>query len=488
MLEQIKALFAVNDVIVQFVHGQVFLVLGVAMALQWRQRSELELARALPWLAAVGILEAFATWGNSFIPIQAEIFSPELIQQLRLMQLVVYLAAFTALLGLGLRLNELAEPRRFTFFLPTGIFIVGALLLGAQQALLPAANAVSEALMRYVVCAPSALLVAYGLRRQARRLVGPFALGRIVNALRIAGFAFLLYAVAEGVLVPPLPVFPASVLNDQTIYNAVGVPIGIARAVAGGLIAFYLLLALDVFRIEAERVALELEREKSLGTERERISRDLHDGTIQSIYAAGLVLDGARHSVDAAAAASDPAGRKSDLDSAREQLEQAMAALNKTIQGIRGYIYDLRATAANEDLARGLVDIITEFRNRTGLQTRWQAEGIPAFTLSPQQRQQIYHIAREALSNVARHAGATQVFVELRYDGCGGGTRAICLRIGDNGTGQVPDQGQLGRGLRNMRERAALLGATLNIQGSAGTGTVVTLEISDVKNQITAGR
>ncbi len=95
----------------------------------------------------------------------------------------------------------------------------------------------------------------------------------------------------------------------------------------------------------------------------------------------------------------------------------------------------------------------------------------------------MYQIAREALSNIARHARATQVSMDLRYDGCGGGERAICLRIIDNGSGKVPSQGQVGRGLRNMRERATLLGATLEIVGSDGKGTVVTLVMRDGQNQ-----
>jgi signal transduction histidine kinase len=114
---------------------------------------------------------------------------------------------------------------------------------------------------------------------------------------------------------------------------------------------------------------------------------------------------------------------------------------------------------------------------------------------------------------VAKHAGATQVSVELRYDGCGAGHRGdashrsdanrgvdqrdsrrdgprlvFCLRISDNGSGELPSQGQMGRGLRNMRERAQLLGGALDIQGTRGKGTVVTLEISDVETKIVAGR
>jgi signal transduction histidine kinase len=160
-----------------------------------------------------------------------------------------------------------------------------------------------------------------------------------------------------------------------------------------------------------------------------------------------------------------------------------MTSLNKTIQGIRSYIYDLRSAASNEDLARALVKIVSEFRNRTGLQTSWQAEGRGGTELTAQQRQHVYQIVREALSNVARHADASEVRVILRYDG-----RAMRVSISDNGAGDVPAQGQVGRGLRNMRERAELLGAQLDITSEIGKGTTVTLEMSDAKDQIVAGR
>ena len=491
MVEQIKLFFAVNNVVVQFVHGQVFFILGVMMALQWRQRSQLELARALPWLAGFALLEAIATWGNSFIPIQTTLLPASAIDTLRFLQLLVYLASYSVLLGFGLRLNEPSLPSRVTLYAPVAVFAGVGVLLTALQLWLPidtTRNISIEVLLRYLVCTPAALLVAYGLRQQATRLVGPLHIERILGALRVAGFGFILYALVEGILAPVAPFFPASFLNTQRVNDVIGLPIGVLRAAVGALIAYYFLRALEVFRIEADRIAQALEREQSLRDERERISRDLHDGTIQSIYAAGLVLDGVRHAVDQVTASPAlPAREGESLGKSLVQLDQVMTSLNRTIQGIRSYIYDLRTSAADEDLARGLIQIVSEFRNRTSMPTNWNAEGRPSFGLSAEQRQQVYGIAREALNNVARHAGATHVSVDLRYDGSDNTARAIRLRISDDGTGAVPAQGQIGRGLRNMRERAQLLGASLDIQGLAGKGTVVTLEIRDGEDPITAG-
>jgi signal transduction histidine kinase len=495
IVDQLRNWFAVNDVIVQFVHGQVFLVLGVAMGLQWRQRSRLELARALPWLAGVGLLEAVATWGNSFIPVQEQVLAPATIVDLRCMQLLVYLATFLTLLGFGLRLNEPAIPRQLALYVPAALFFAVTLAILILHITGPNDRTVIasvEAGLRYTIGLPAALLVAYGLRQQAHRLVGPVDVERFVGVLRVAGVGFLLYAIAEGVLVPQAPFPPASLVNDQTLFNAIGIPIGIVRAIVGAVIALSFFRALEVFRIEADRVAQALMQQQSLSAERERISRDLHDGTIQSIYAAGLILDGVKQTLDTTAkSAGLPPEDTAAIGRAREQLDQVMAGLNRTIQDVRHYIYDLRSTVAEEDLVRGLIEIVSQFRLRTGIPTAWNAEGRPALKLSPERRQHVYQIAREALSNVARHADASQVAVELRYDACdnrsGTPCDAICLRISDNGTGDIPSTAQVGRGLRNMRERARLLGATLDIKGTAGKGTIVTLEIRDGQNQTIAG-
>lgn len=465
--------FRANDVIVQFVHGQVFLLLGVATGLQFFQRSRLELARALPWLAMFGLLEALATWGNTFIPIQQTLFADEAVSNLRYLQLQVYVLCFASLLGFGLRLNEPAVPQ---WMAPTAAFVIvlffGTLI--AIDVLIPSASDIItassiEAVLRYVLCIPAALFVAFGLRQQAYRLIGPLQAPQLVSVLRVAGFGFLFYAVVEGVIVPRAPFPPASIVNAEAIFEATGLPIGILRSIVGAVIAFFMFRSLEAFRIEANRIADALTNQQALNTERERISRDLHDGTLQNIYAAGLMIEDARHAL-----AEQPAA----VSHAEAQLGNVLVALNKTTTEIRGYIYDLRRTVAGEeDLARGLFDIVTEFRLRTALPTDWQVEGCGQFNSAPEQRYHIYQIAREALSNISRHASATRAGVKLTYGDCKDDVaQSLRVQISDNGNGSV-SQAHIGRGLLNMRERATMLGADFDIVGEPGKGTVVSLTV-----------
>jgi len=469
--------FRINDVIVQFVHGQIFLVLGLAIWMQWRQRSQLELSRSLPWLAGFGFLEALATWGNGFIPIQTQLLDNATIEALRILQLIVYLFTFAALLGFGLKLNEPTVPERAVIILPLFIVIVGFVFLlfeiSQKSSPIETRNATFEAVIRYFVCIPAALLVADGLRQQAARLLDPLHLQRIFNSLRVAGFGFLFYAIVEGIFVPAVAGFPSMWLNDKLPYIMIGVPIGVFRTIAGIVIVWYFFQALDVFRVEADRLNQDLQRHQSLVEERERISRDLHDGTIQSIYAVGLLLEGVngliKNASDQAKDAAPDASRT--IDNARNQIGSILTMINRTIQDVRSYIYDLRSSSAEEDLARGLIEIVSEFRLRTGLPTEWRAEGSPEWILPPDRRLHVYQIMREALSNIVRHAQATQVNVELSYGS------VIQLSISDNGIGKLPQRGVLGRGLNNMHERARLLKSEFVINATPGAGTQIVLKI-----------
>ena len=81
-MEALAELFETNRVIVLTVYGQVFFVLGLAIALQSLKRSTLALARPLPWLAAFGIVHGFHEWGYLFIPIQSGYLPPSLTEAL----------------------------------------------------------------------------------------------------------------------------------------------------------------------------------------------------------------------------------------------------------------------------------------------------------------------------------------------------------------------------------------------------------------------
>ncbi len=95
----------------------------------------------------------------------------------------------------------------------------------------------------------------------------------------------------------PAPFPPASILNDRLVLETLGVPIEVFRPIAGFVVALAVIASLELFEQETDRALAEGRRRELLLRERERIGRDLHDGIIQSIYAAGLHLEQAAHEV-----------------------------------------------------------------------------------------------------------------------------------------------------------------------------------------------
>ncbi|MGA2113048.1 MAG: GAF domain-containing sensor histidine kinase [Anaerolineales bacterium] len=200
--------------------------------------------------------------------------------------------------------------------------------------------------------------------------------------------------------------------------------------------------------------------------ERERIGMDLHDGIIQSIYAVGLMLEDASLSLH------------EDPGSAREKLAKSIDGLNDVIRDIRSYILDLQPRRmATENLGTGLRQLVREFRAQTLTEVELHMLNGAAEGLSAASMNSLFHVTQEALANVAKHAQATHVVINLRRD-----EDWIELTVNDNGKG-FSTEGQrklLGHGLTNIEERARAAGGEATIHSGRGKGTVVRVRIPAV--------
>ncbi|MEM7119103.1 MAG: GAF domain-containing sensor histidine kinase [Chloroflexota bacterium] len=203
--------------------------------------------------------------------------------------------------------------------------------------------------------------------------------------------------------------------------------------------------------------------------ERTRIGMDLHDGVIQSIYAVGLTLEAARYSLD-----DKPEDSKKLLAVAAEGLDDA-------IRDIRNFILDLRPRHLSGSLRKGLARLVREFQANTMVAVT-MSKLPPLEQLPTAVSQAIFFTTQGALANVARHARATQVEIELVEEG----ETAVLLTIRDNGSGFDVQQAEqaIGHGLSNMKARAAELGGTLSVQSAQGEGTTIQLELPRSLNRI----
>jgi signal transduction histidine kinase len=197
--------------------------------------------------------------------------------------------------------------------------------------------------------------------------------------------------------------------------------------------------------------------------ERERIGRDLHDGIIQSIYAVGLSLEDV------------PDLMADEPDEARARVERAIDSLDQSIRDIRNFIFGLRPELLEQaGLVGGLAALADEFRVNSMVDVDLETVDAQDADLPPDLIGQLLSIAREALSNIARHSKATRgsVRVETVDD-------IVRLIIGDNGVGFDPakPRGVGHQGLVNMRARASSVGGRLEVQSERGSGTRIIVEV-----------
>jgi signal transduction histidine kinase len=205
-------------------------------------------------------------------------------------------------------------------------------------------------------------------------------------------------------------------------------------------------------------------RRLAIVDERERISRDLHDSAIQSIYAQTLALDDVPDLI-----AEDPS-------EAARRVDEAIDALHAVIRDIRNFIFGLRPVLlAGGSLADGLRDLAAELRRSGGVEVEVSVSedggviDLPIETLA-----ELLALAREALSNVARHAAASRAWVRLDAD-----EDNLRLELADDGRGfdasRSAERGH--HGLANMHSRADALGADFGVESEPGAGTriIVTL-------------
>jgi signal transduction histidine kinase len=210
--------------------------------------------------------------------------------------------------------------------------------------------------------------------------------------------------------------------------------------------------------LEQARLQAEVHR---LGTleDRERIARELHDGTIQALFTIGLGLQGT------ASLVAEP--------EAERRIQAAVEELDRVIRDLRNYIFGLEpGVLADRKLGQALEEMVEEFGHRAGMVAIPEIDPEAAAEIS-QHAAEVVQLAREALSNVSRHARAATCRVSLhRQDG------AALLEIDDDGRGFDPAATDgAGRGLGNLRARAARLGGRVELISAPGEGTTVRIAI-----------
>jgi PAS domain S-box-containing protein len=223
--------------------------------------------------------------------------------------------------------------------------------------------------------------------------------------------------------------------------------------------AFVIVAVRDISdRLENERRLNAAHEQLSLVAERERIGRDLHDVVLQHLYGMGLATQ-------AIAATGDPA--------TASRLEAVVDEVDRIISEVRTIVFTLGPAGRRGALGQELADVVAQASRVLGFTPALRVEGPVDTVLGDEVRTEMVASMREALGNIARHAGATKasVVVELVDE-------SVVMTVVDNGVGPPTDPAVLhgGHGLNNLTARASTFGGTCTLTArdpEEGSGAVL---------------
>jgi signal transduction histidine kinase len=281
----------------------------------------------------------------------------------------------------------------------------------------------------------------YGLRRAVLRML-------LVAVVAIA-YATLATSVGEPIEDEP---FDSPDFAEWALMAAIAMIVAILADRIATSAARYA----SLYRQASERLVTAQEEERS------RLARDLHDGVGQTLTAAVLALDAAQAGINATDRPST---------TARQAIARAQSLAATALDETREVATRLRPTRIHEI---GLGAAVRNLADSAGVEVevRFDPALMPPGLLEPEREIDAYRIVQEAINNAARHSHASRVWVDGRV------TEAeIRIEIGDDGQGFDSSAWQRGLGLAGMTERAAVLGARLEVRSLPGEGTTIELVI-----------
>ena len=233
--------------------------------------------------------------------------------------------------------------------------------------------------------------------------------------------------------------------TDGEVFTEIDEELAVGLAAAAGV-------AIDNARLHAQVADL------ATVADRERIARDLHDTVIQRLFAIGLGLQATIKLV------SDPA--------VAARLSVAIDDLDTTVREVRGAIFDLHTVRLpGRSVREELIQLCAEAERTLGFDPGVRFDGPVDTAVDDELADELFAVVREGLTNVAKHARATtvQVNVDTRDN-------ALCIEVVDNGVGCAAGN-PAGRGITNLRTRAEALHGTFDVRVGDAAGTTLSWRV-----------
>jgi signal transduction histidine kinase len=248
--------------------------------------------------------------------------------------------------------------------------------------------------------------------------------------------------------------FPASVINADKFSQLFIFPPMVFRSIVGGILAFAIIRALEVFNIETDRMIWRMELEQVTSNEKQRLARDIHDGALQQVYAVGLLAQSLEKRVQA---------------QNKEDVRRLIGIINTAIDQLRAFLPNTQVESSDIEISSAIGQVIEKGRGSVSIMIKNDLTS-PLF-LPAEQASHIIAFVSEALSNVIRHSHSDRVEIQIARHASN-----LKISIQDFGLG-LPRNVDPGFGMHTMRDRARLLAAGFNLVSTPGKGTTVELTV-----------
>lgn len=473
-----------SSIIIYFIYGLAFFSMGLLVIMEGGRSSDERVRKALRPLAGFGLVHGAHEWLEMFILI-ANLSGQPVYPYITGVQISLLSFSFLSLAAFGgylLAKDEVAQ--RISLIVPLGLEAIWVIGLLAIKANYPIANVLdaTQVWTRYVLGIPSSLLAAVGLIAQQRafRRAGLVRFGQdsLWAAVAFAWYGLVGQSFANVSILPP-----SNFINDVFFQHFFGFPIQILRAITATAASIFVIRFLRAFQVETERKidslkAQQLEESQHRETmraelfrrvvaaqeaERQRIARDLHDETGQSLTAIGMGLRGLESRLTR------------DPKQATTTLHELQTLTADSLQELQRLMTDLRPSHLDDlGLSAALRWYVGKLQERYPFKIKVDITGTEQ-PIDEAVKIAIFRITQESLNNIIKHSNANNVKVDLDFE-----EAHIRVLVFDDGQGfnldqikSVQSSSRPSLGLAGMQERAALLGGTVSIQSRPGNGTLV---------------
>ncbi|HEX9714872.1 MAG TPA: sensor histidine kinase [Desulfurivibrionaceae bacterium] len=475
-----------NYLLMYFIHGLAFFSMGLAMVLEGGRSPDIAEATLLKPLAMFGILNAISQWLEIVIlpGVWLEIAAPK---PLLLAKLFFLTLSFASLTAFGVQAYRPARRQiAASLYVSLGFLLVYIIAVLLSHILPwkehPNCLRCADALARYLLALPGALLAALALKNHARKNKGANA--PLARSYRLAAWGFALFGLTQ-IFPARAEIYPAPFINAELFQEITGIPIQLVSTLLalftmGNLIrASHLaergrrqeLQQVQQEKLAAlEQVQTELLKRRELRKnlfrhivlaqeeERGRISRELHDDTAQILTAASLNMAALKTVVGDNSKAVTLLTRSQDLC---QEMSQALYRM----------VHDLRPAQLDDfGLVPALRHLTEEKWFSRKIAITFEATGDPR-RVDPVIETVLFRVAQEALTNILRHAHTDTASLRILFE-----KDRIILTVEDQGVGFTPAlRGGQGFGLAGITERVELINGRVEIDSTPGKGTTITV-------------